>query len=152
MFLSKRDRRTDLQQLPLRLPSVLFIVFTQFFCFHFVCPYGSPPSPAIPSQGERSLEDHARQFFLLAHTTSYTDDALCVFYDASLNTTCRALSSEDGPRVEFAAFVEWTLARNGSPLTISPEDDLARSTPAHHLPAVRSTSPSPPLMESHFQL
>ncbi len=29
----------------------------------------------------------------------------------------------------FAAFVVWTLARNGSPLTVYPEDDLARSTP-----------------------
>ncbi len=80
-------------------------------------------------QGERSLEDHTGLFLMLANTTSYPDDALCSFYDASLNTASRALSSEDGPREDFAAFVEWTLARNGSPLTVSPEDDLARSTP-----------------------
>ncbi len=77
-----------------------------------------------------------RVVLMLTNTTSYPDDALCSFYDASLNTACRALSSEDGPREDFAAFVEWTLARNGSPLTVSPEDDLARSTP--------DPEPSPP--------
>ncbi len=64
------------------------------------------------------------------------DDALCTFYDASLNTSCRALLSKDGPQEDSAAFMEWTLARNGSPLTVSPEDDLARSTP--------DPEPSPP--------
>ncbi len=67
---------------------------------------------------------------------AYLDDALCACYDASLNTVCRALLSEDGPREDFAAYVEWTLVRNGSPLTVSHEDDLARSTP--------DPEPSPP--------
>ncbi len=87
-------------------------------------------------QEDRSLEDHTRLFLCVANATSYPDDTLCSFYDASLNTASRALSSEDGPREDFAAFVEWTLARNGSPLTVSPEDDLARSTP--------DPEPSPP--------
>ncbi len=39
------------------------------------------------------------------------------------------LLSEDGPQEDFAAVVEWTLPRNGSPLTICLMDDLARSTP-----------------------
>ncbi len=30
------------------------------------------------------------------------------------------------------------------------QDLLQTQSPAHHLPAVRSTSPSPPIMESHF--
>ncbi len=80
-------------------------------------------------QGERSLEGHTRLFLEIAHLTSYSDDALCVFYDASLNPVCRAPSSEDGPLVDFAAFVEWILVRNGSPFTICPEDDLTSSTP-----------------------
>ncbi len=87
-------------------------------------------------QGDRSLEDHTRLFLCLANATIYPDDALCSFYDASLNTASRAQSSENGPREDFAAFVEWTLARNGSPLTICPVDDLARSTP--------DPEPSPP--------
>ncbi len=87
-------------------------------------------------QGDKSLEDHTRPFLMLANATCYLDGTLCSFYNASLNTTCRALSSEDGPRGEFAAYVEWTLARNGSPLTVCPEDDLARSTP--------DPEPSPP--------
>ncbi len=78
--------------------------------FFFVVPHGSPRPAQIPPPP----------------ATSYPDDARCAFYDTSLNTACRALSSEDGP---FAAFVEWTLVRNGSPLTICPEDNLARSTP-----------------------
>ncbi len=81
------------------------------------------------------------------------DGTLCSFYNASLNTTCRALSSEDGPRGIVAAYVEWTLARNGSPLTVCPEDDLARSTPdpgAQPTISLRSTSPSPPMTESYF--
>ncbi len=87
-------------------------------------------------QEDRYLEDHTRLFLCVANATSYPDDALCSFYDASLNTASRSLSSEDGPREDFAAFVEWTLKRNGSPLTVSPEDDLARSTP--------DPEPSPP--------
>ncbi len=90
-------------------------------------------------QGDRSLEDHTRLFLLLANATSYPDNALCSFYDASLNTASRAL---------------WTLARNRSPLTICPVDDLARSTPdpepSPPSPRVRSISPSPPMMESYF--
>uniref|UniRef100_A0A671M6G2 Voltage-dependent L-type calcium channel subunit beta-4 n=1 Tax=Sinocyclocheilus anshuiensis TaxID=1608454 RepID=A0A671M6G2_9TELE len=80
-------------------------------------------------QGERSLEDHIRLFLALAELTSYPDDALCAFYDTSLNTACRAPSSEDGPRAEFAAFVEWTLARNGSPSPACSHENLASSTP-----------------------
>lgn len=43
--------------------------------------------------------------------TTYSDDAL---YTTSLTITLRADLSKDGPRVNFATFVEWTLARNGS--------------------------------------
>ncbi|XP_016305621.1 uncharacterized protein LOC107660737 [Sinocyclocheilus anshuiensis] len=53
-------------------------------------------------QGERSLEGHTRLFLLLTNLSSYLDDA-------SLNSAYRALSSEEGPRANFAAFVEWTL-------------------------------------------
>ncbi len=61
-------------------------------------------------QGEKSLEGHTRLLLVLTSLTTYLDDALCAFYDASLNIACRAPSSEDGPRANFAAFVEWTLA------------------------------------------
>ncbi len=81
--------------------------------FFFVVPHGSPRPAQIPPPP----------------ATSYPDDARCAFYDTSLNTACRVLSSEDGPWEDFAAFVEWTLVRNGSPLTVCPEDNLARSTP-----------------------
>ncbi|KAI2664235.1 Adenosine deaminase [Labeo rohita] len=66
--------------------------------------------------------------------TSYPDNTLCVFYDTSLNPVCRAPSSEDGPRANFATFVEWTLPTQ---------------CPAHHLPTVRSIRLSPPMRMSH---
>ncbi len=84
-------------------------------------------------KGEKSLEGHTRLFLVLASLTTYPDNALCEFYDASLNIAYRAPSSEDGPRANFAAFVEGPLWTH---------------CPAHHLPAVRSACPSPPLMES----
>lgn len=46
-------------------------------------------------QGERSLEDHARLFLLLANTTGYPDEALCSFYDASLIPASRVPSPKD---------------------------------------------------------
>ncbi|KAI2646234.1 Sulfur carrier protein FdhD [Labeo rohita] len=63
-------------------------------------------------QGDKSLTN----LLLLANTTSYPDNALCAFYDASVNTACRAPSSEDGPQEDFAAF-------NATP-------DLAPSSPS----------------------
>ncbi len=98
-------------------------------------------------QEDRSLEDHTRLFRFLANTTSYPDDALCSFYDASLNTVCRALSSEDGPREDFAAFAE---SSSQFPKRMISPDPLQTQSPAHHLPTVRSISPSPPMTESHF--
>ncbi|KAI2645048.1 Titin [Labeo rohita] len=68
-------------------------------------------------------------FQLIGHTTSYPDDALCAFYDASLNASSRAPSSEDGPRADFAAFVEWTLARNKPSFPACSLENLASATP-----------------------
>ncbi|KAL0159338.1 hypothetical protein M9458_043063, partial [Cirrhinus mrigala] len=45
---------------------------------------------SCPEYG-RSLEDHTRLFLEVANYISYPDDALCLFYDASVSTTCRAL-------------------------------------------------------------
>ncbi|KAL0161715.1 hypothetical protein M9458_045440, partial [Cirrhinus mrigala] len=59
----------------------------------------------------------------------YPDDTLCAFYNASLNASCRAPSSEDGPRADFAAFVEWTLARNKPSFPACSLENLASATP-----------------------
>ncbi|KAL1276323.1 hypothetical protein QQF64_035946 [Cirrhinus molitorella] len=72
-------------------------------------------------QEEKTLEDHKRQFIYIANRSRYPDGTL---------------SSEDGPRADFATFVEWTLARNGSSFTIRPEENLASATP--------DPEPSPP--------
>ncbi|KAI2665793.1 Accumulation-associated protein [Labeo rohita] len=83
-------------------------------------------------QGDLPPEGYTIMFQLVAHTTSYPDDALYAFYafyDASLNASCRAPLSEDGPRADFAAFVEWTLARNRSSFPACSMDNLASATP-----------------------
>ncbi len=139
-FLIKCDRRTDLK--------IVTSVHSLCFCFR-VSPMDPLVRPEFLLLQDRSLEDHTRLFLFVANTTSYQDNARCAFYDSSLNTACRALLSEVGPREDFAAFVEWTLARNGSPLTICPEDDLARSTPD---PVPSPPSPHcSPLLEDALQ-
>ncbi|KAI2656954.1 Protein translocase subunit SecA [Labeo rohita] len=80
-------------------------------------------------QGDLPLEGFTVMFQLVANTTSYPDDALCAFYDASLDASCRAPSSEDGPRADFAAFVEWTLARNKPSFSACSMENLASATP-----------------------
>ncbi|KAI2643000.1 Pullulanase A [Labeo rohita] len=40
-------------------------------------------------QGDLPLEGYTIMFRLVAHTTSYPDDVLCAFYNASLNASCR---------------------------------------------------------------
>ncbi|KAI2660092.1 Opioid growth factor receptor [Labeo rohita] len=80
-------------------------------------------------QGDLPLEGYTIMFQLVAHTTSYPDDALCAFYNASLNASCRAPSSKDGPRADFAAFVEWTLARNKPSFPACSLKSLASATP-----------------------
>ncbi len=127
-------------------PQFLFSVFAQCFlfplCLSLMDPLLRPEFLLLLlEQGERSLEDHTRLFLALAHTTSYLDDMLCSFYDASLNTASRALSSEDGPREDFAV-LEWTLARHGSPFTLCPEGDLASATP-EPAPPERPPVPTP---------
>ncbi|KAI2646012.1 Obscurin [Labeo rohita] len=58
----------------------------------------------------------------------YPDDTLYAF--ASLNNaSCSAPSSEDGPRADFAAFVEWTLARNKPSFTACSLENFASATP-----------------------
>ncbi len=119
------------KQLPPHLPPVFV---SRFFpqCFLFpLCSMDplSHPEYLLLEQGERLLEGHTRLFLVLAALTSYPDDGLYAFYDASLKISCRALSSEDGPRANFTTFVEWTLARNGSPFPACSQENLASATP-----------------------
>lgn len=47
----------------------------------------------------------------------------------------------DGPKEDFAAFVEWVLVNNNSPFTIGPAEDDSISSPTPPLP---ETSLPPP--------
>ncbi len=64
-------------------------------------------------QGDRPLEDHTQDFLHLACLSHYPDRSLCVFYHASLSERSKARVPADGPRDNFAAFVEWVLEKNG---------------------------------------
>ncbi len=80
-------------------PRVCFFVFWKCFVL-FV--YGPPEFLLLLlEQGESALEDHTRDFLDLAYLTHYPDDCLCTFYKVSLNL--------NGPRRNFAAYVEWVL-------------------------------------------
>ncbi|KAL0199686.1 hypothetical protein M9458_002873, partial [Cirrhinus mrigala] len=50
-------------------------------------------------QGNRSLEDHTKDFVFLAPMTHYPDSCLCSFYRTGLNTTTQAQL--------LAAYIEW---------------------------------------------
>ncbi len=87
-------------------------------------------------QRSLSLEDHTRLFVEIANFTHYPDYCLCTFYKNSLNNECRARLSRDGPRGNFAVFVEWVLVSCGSPLTMDFADDDTSPT--------SDPEPSPP--------
>ena len=81
-------------------------------------------------QLDRSLEDHTRDFFDLACLTDFPDRALSAFYYAGLSERCKARLPANGPREDFAAFVEWVLEQNGSPFTVCPaEEEISSPTP-----------------------
>ncbi|KAL0166035.1 hypothetical protein M9458_037879, partial [Cirrhinus mrigala] len=85
-------------------------------------------------QGNRSLEDHTRDFVHLVPLTHYPDSCLCTFYRAGLNTTIKAQLSGDGPRESIADYIVWVLVSSRSSLTTeydtSPTQDPEPSQPS----------------------
>ncbi|KAL0183017.1 hypothetical protein M9458_022392 [Cirrhinus mrigala] len=65
-------------------------------------------------QGNRSLEDHTRDFVHLVPLMHYPDSCLCTFYRAGLNTTIKAQLSGDGPRESIADYIVWVLVSSRS--------------------------------------
>ncbi|KAL0192237.1 hypothetical protein M9458_010533, partial [Cirrhinus mrigala] len=113
-------------------------------------------------QGERSLEDHTRDYIFLAEHSHFPDSSLCTFYHAGLNTTTKGLLSGEGPRESLLDYIEWVLASCGSSWTIdfvkedvSPTQDPEPSQPSpRHVeyepeptadkePEPRATEPEP---------
>ncbi|KAI2653819.1 Cell surface glycoprotein 1 [Labeo rohita] len=113
-------------------------------------------------QGERSLEDHTRDYIFLAEHSHFPDSSLCTFYRAGLNTTTKGLLSGEGPRESLPDYIEWVLASCGSSWTIdfvkedvSPTPDPEPSQPsprqaelepeptADKEPEPRATEPEP---------
>ncbi|KAL0179776.1 hypothetical protein M9458_025218 [Cirrhinus mrigala] len=91
----------------------------------------------ILKQGERSLEDHTRDYIFLAEHSHFPDSSLCTFYRAGLNTTTKALLSGEGPQESLPDYIEWVLASCGSSWTVdivekdvSPTQDPEPSQPA----------------------
>ncbi|XP_073693903.1 thyrotropin-releasing hormone-degrading ectoenzyme-like [Garra rufa] len=98
-------------------------------------------------QQDRSLEDHTRDFLDLACLTHFPDRSLSVFYHASLSEPCKARLPANGPREDFAAFVEWALESNGLYFSVCPvQEDLSSPTPdpePSQLSSPRSTEHKP---------
>ncbi|KAI2668955.1 Accumulation-associated protein [Labeo rohita] len=88
-------------------------------------------------QGERSLEDHTRDYLSLSEHSDFPDSSLCKFYFIGLNTTTKALLSGEGPQESLPDYIEWVLASCGSSWTVdivekdvSPTQDPEPSQPA----------------------
>ncbi len=153
----KRDRITD-HNVNLGVYPPFCFSFLSVFSFRLI-PYASllparissPPAGA----GDKSLEDHTGPFLMLANATCYPDGTLCSFYNAKPETPraerCRPKMVLEGisPPTWSGLWRETDHPSLSALRMISP-DPLQTQSPAHHLPAVRSTSPSPPMTESHF--
>ncbi|KAI2658971.1 Cytosolic carboxypeptidase 1 [Labeo rohita] len=94
------------------------------------------PTVLLPilEQGNRSLEDHTKDFMYLASMTHYPVSSLCSFYLTGLNPTTQAQLSGNGPRESLAAYIEWVLVSNRSLWTVdfdtSPTPDPEPSQPS----------------------
>ncbi|KAL0192294.1 hypothetical protein M9458_010590, partial [Cirrhinus mrigala] len=116
----------------------------------------------IMKQGERSLEDHTRDYIFLAEHSHFPDSSLCTFYRAGLNTTTKGLLSGEGPQESLPDYIEWVLASCGSSWTIdfvkedvspTPDPEPSQPSPRHveyepeptadEEPEPRATEPEP---------
>ncbi|KAI2644088.1 Opioid growth factor receptor [Labeo rohita] len=99
------------------------------------------PTVLLPilEQGNRSLEDHTKDFMYLASMIHYPVSSICSFYLTGLNPTTRAQLSGNGPRESLAAYVEWVLVSSRSSWTT--EDDTSPT------PDPESSQPSPRFAE-----
>ncbi|XP_051768670.1 histone-lysine N-methyltransferase 2D-like isoform X2 [Ctenopharyngodon idella] len=77
-------------------------------------------SPKCIPKGDRSLEEHLKEFLILAYLSHFPDDYLCSFLLAGINTSTKAQLSGQGPRGSFKAFLEWLLISCGLPFTVRP--------------------------------
>ncbi len=133
LLTANRDRRPDQKPLPPCVyPPFLFPFFPSVSFFSCCVPCMDPFTLLeylllLLEQGERSLKGHIKLFLVLANLSSSPDDALCAFYDASLNSAHAFVRGR--PSSEFCHLC-------GVPLQAQP-------TPP---------SPSPPRTESQFPL
>ncbi|KAI2645615.1 Sal-like protein 3 [Labeo rohita] len=94
----------------------------------------------ILEQGNRSLEDHTRDFMHLVPHTHYPDSCLCTFYRVGLNPTIKAQLSGEGPRESIADYIEWVLASCRSSWTVGiVEKDYEPEPTADDEPEPRAT-------------
>ncbi|XP_067282173.1 uncharacterized protein [Pseudorasbora parva] len=87
-------------------------------------------------QGDRSLEAHTRDFL-----SRFPDRSLSHFYCAGLSERSKARVQADGPKEDFATFMEWVLVHNHLPFTIVPAEEDSGTSPT---PPPPETSHPPP--------
>ncbi|KTF97464.1 hypothetical protein cypCar_00023353 [Cyprinus carpio] len=72
---------------------------------------------------------HQDEFDML-YLQDFPDHSLCAFYYASLSERCKARLPGNGPKEDFATFMEWVRENNGSQFTVCPpEEDISSPTP-----------------------
>ncbi|KAI2650572.1 Filamentous hemagglutinin [Labeo rohita] len=118
--------------------SIYHVCYMLFFPFMYVMDLPTVLLPIL-EQGNRSLEDHTKDFMYLASMTHYPVSSIYSFYLTGLNPTTRAQLSGKGPRESLAAYVEWVLVSSRSSWTT--EDNTSPT------PDPESNQPSPRFME-----
>lgn len=109
------------------LPPFFLLFF--LFCFSLHWPtscWATLPGAGIPYH---LLEDPVWDFLQLACQIHYPDRLLCVFYHTSLSDRSKAHLPANGPKKDFARFVEWVLVNIDYPFTICLADDHTDPTP-----------------------
>ncbi|KAI2662257.1 Cell surface glycoprotein [Labeo rohita] len=89
-------------------------------------------------QGERSLEDHTRDYIFLAEHSHFPDSSLCKFYYTGLNTTTKVLLSGEGPQESLLEYIEPRTQP-----TITPTSGVEPEPTADEEPEPRATEPEP---------
>ncbi|KAI2667474.1 Cone cGMP-specific 3',5'-cyclic phosphodiesterase subunit alpha' [Labeo rohita] len=74
---------------------------------------------------------------------------VCVFYDGTLNTAYRPPLSKDGPREDFATFVEWTLHVSS---TLDPVPSPPSPHCTQHMPEPTADGEAEPQRTSHHSM
>ncbi len=155
---TRRDRRPDWNCNLRVFPTVFVSVFSSVFCFRsvplWIPPFALNSSSSCWSRGSirsRTISD----CFWPSRNSPATRTTRSAHSMTQASTPhaerCRPkMVLERNSPPSWSGLWRETDRPSQSPKRMISPDPLQTQSPAHHLPAVRSTSPSPPMTESHF--